>query len=192
MQNQFGRQPRQPLLGAPIMLAKGLQEPFYTLVRKFDGIEIRRYAPYVVAEVLMDCPAKKAGNQAFPILAGYIFGNNKAAKKFAMTAPVIQTPAPGGFLVQFVLPRELGLSSAPEPLDSGVALQKMPARRVAVIVFSGLWSDANYAIHLARLKDALDTAGLAWRGEPVYARYNPPYTLWFLRRNEIWLDLTKN
>jgi len=180
------------------------EEPEYQVVRELAGIEVRQYAAYTVAEVVVAGPAGEAGNQAFPILAGYIFGKNKGEKKFAMTAPVTQvatpvklemtapvtqTSAPGGFLVQFVLPKGVTASSAPEPLDARVQLRDVAPSRVAVIRYSGFWSDSNYNEHLAKLQAALRSAGLAWTGEAVYSRYNAPFTPWFMRRNEIWLHL---
>lgn len=189
------------LLPTPAM---AIEEPSYDVVRQLDGVEVRQYAPYAVAQVTVAGDAKEAGNQAFPILAGYIFGKNKGERKFEMTAPVTQTevpvklemtapvtqtPAPGGYLVQFVLPRGVTLASAPEPLDPRVRLREVPATRVAVIRYSGFWSQANYDEHLAKLQQALGAAGLHWTGEPTLSRYNPPFTPWFLRRNEIWLTL---
>ena len=81
------------------------------------------------------------------------------------------------------------LESAPEPLDPRVQLRLVPASQWAAIRYSGTWSQSNYEEHLALLKDALDKAGVATQGEPVLARYNPPFTPWFMRRNEIWLAL---
>ena len=192
------------LLAAP-MLAHAIEEPAYEVLRPLgDQIEIRRYAPYVVAEVLVSGTAEDAGNQAFRILAGYIFGKNKGEKKLEMTAPVTQaaapvklemtapvtqTPAAGGYVVQFVLPKDVTLATAPEPLDPRVMLREEPARQVAVIRYSGFWSQDNYDEHLAKLKAALQAADLSWTGEPVFSRYNPPLMPWFLRRNEIWLTL---
>jgi hypothetical protein len=95
----------------------------------------------------------------------------------------------GGVRVQFVLPKGVSLASAPEPLDARVRLREVPASPWAVIRYSGTWSQANYEVHLARLKAMLDTAGVATQGEPVLARYNAPFTPWFMRRNEIWLAL---
>jgi hypothetical protein len=186
------------------ILSHAIEEPEYTVERELGGVEIRRYSPYVVAEVLVAGTADQAGNEAFRILAGYIFGKNKGEKKFAMTAPVTQSAAPvklemtapvtqaaapGGYLVQFVLPRGVTLAAAPEPLDERVRLREVPATRLAAIRYSGFWSEANYAEHLAQLKAALGSAGIAWTGEPVFARYNAPFVPWFLRRNEIWLAL---
>ncbi|MDE2606128.1 MAG: heme-binding protein [Burkholderiales bacterium] len=184
--------------------AMAIEEPTYQVVRRLDGVEVRQYAPYVVAQVRVDGSADEAGRQAFPILAGYIFGKNKGERKLEMTAPVTQAPVPvkmamtapvtqtaanGGYIVQFVLPREVTLATAPAPLDPRVELREVPGARVAVIRYSGFWSQSNYEEHLEKLEAALRAAGLAWSGEPVLARYNPPFTPWFLRRNEVWLQL---
>jgi len=106
-----------------------------------------------------------------------------------MTAPVTQSAAPGGMRVQFVLPKGVSLATAPEPTDPRVQLREEPAITRAVIRYSGTWSQANYEEHLALLKTAVDAAGVTTQGEPVLARYNAPFTPWFLRRNEIWLAL---
>ena len=195
------------LLAMPLF-SHAIEEPDYKVIRKFDNFELRHYAPYVAAEVVLDTPAEDAGSQAFPILAGYIFGKNKGEKKFAMTAPVTQTaasaPAPvrmdmtapvtqatvaGGTRVQFVLPKGVTLATAPEPIDPRVQLREMPAATWAVIRYSGTWSQSNYREHLDELRASLDAAGVATQGEPLLARYNAPFTPWFMRRNEIWLLL---
>jgi hypothetical protein len=187
------------------MPSHATEEPEYQVVREFAGIEVRQYSAYTVAEVVVAGPAGEAGNQAFPILAGYIFGKNKGERKFAMTAPVTQTAVPvklqmtapvaqtsvpGGFLVQFVLPKGLTAATAPEPLDPRVQLREVLPSQVAVIRYSGFWSESNYSEHLTKLQAALRAADLAWTGEAVYSRYNAPFTPWFMRRNEIWLHLT--
>ncbi|QOY95108.1 heme-binding protein [Massilia sp. UMI-21] len=181
-----------------------IEEPAYTTLRSFPTFEIRRYAAYTVAEVVVPAPADDAANRAFPILAGYIFGKNKGERKLAMTAPVTQAPVPAklemtapvtqsagpdGILVQFVLPSDINMDNAPLPIDPRVRLREVAPRQVAVIRYSGFWSRANYAKHLAELQDALRAAHIAWTGEPVLARYNGPMTPWFMRRNEIWLNL---
>ena len=186
------------------MTSQAIEEPSYQVIRQLDEIELREYAPYVVAEVTVSGPAEEAGSQAFPILAGYIFGKNKDGRKYAMTAPVTQaaasvklkmtapvaqTPVPGGFRVQFVMPKEVTLANAPIPLDTRVTLREVPSSQVAVIRYSGFWSAANYEKHLATLQTRLKESAIAWDGEPVYARYNAPFTPWFMRRNEIWLPL---
>jgi len=184
------------------LFSQAIEEPDYEVVKKLAQVEFRQYAPYVVAEVVLDATAEDAGNQAFPILAGYIFGKNKGEKKFAMPAAVPQTAAPvrmdltapvtqaavaGGMRVQFVLPKGVTLATAPEPIDPRVQLREVPAGSWAVIRYSGTWSQSNYQEHLQLLRAALDKAGVATQGEPVLARYDSPFTPWFLRRNEIWL-----
>jgi hypothetical protein len=191
-------------LAAMPLFSHAIEEPDYEVIQKFDNVELRQYAPYVVAEVVLDTPAEVAGSQAFPILAGYIFGKNKGEKKFAMTAPVTQSAAParmdmtapvtqaavaGGMRVQFVLPKGVTLATAPEPIDPRVQLRVVPAGTWAVIRYTGTWSQANYLEHLVELKASLEAQGVATQGEPVLARYNAPFTPWFMRRNEIWLPL---
>jgi hypothetical protein len=184
------------------LFSHAIEEPKFEVIRQFDGVELRQYAPYVVAEVVLDATADEAGNRAFPILAGYIFGKNKGDRKMAMTAPVTQAAvpvkmemtapvtqaaAPGGMRVQFVLPTSVTLETAPEPLDPRVKLRQVPASQWAAIRYSGTWSQANFDEHLAKLRAALAAAGVATQGEPVWARYNGPLTPWFMRRNEVWL-----
>ncbi len=181
-----------------------VEEPIYRIVRKIGAVEVREYSPYVVAEVLIKGEAATAGNVAFPILAGYIFGKNKGRTKLTMTAPVTQTSqpvklamtapvtqssAPGGYMIQFVLPRGVTLATAPEPLDPRVTVREAPMQRVAAIRFSGFWTDANYNEHLNLLTSALHKANEKWSGEPIYARYDAPFIPWFMRRNEIWLSV---
>ena len=170
--------------------AHAIEQPKFTVLRTTEVFEVRKYVPYVVAEVVVAGPATEAGSQAFPILAGYIFGKNKGERKFDMTAPVTQTPAAEGFLVQFMMPGAYTLATLPEPLDARVKLREVPEQTVAVIKYSGTWSQSNYDEHLGVLKKALSQAGIATHGEPVYSRYNAPFTPWFLRTNEIWLNVT--
>lgn len=187
--------------------AAAVEEPRHEVVRTLDErVELRRYAPYVVAEVELDADASEAGNRAFPILAGYIFGKNKGERRLEMTAPVTRSAEPvklemtapvtrtgdaQGYLVQFVLPKAVTLATAPEPIDPRVELREVPARRIAAIRYSGTWSQANYDEHLARLRSALRAAKIEPAGEPTLSRYNGPMTPWFMRRNEIWLPLDR-
>lgn len=190
------------LLLATGSLAMATEELHYTVIRTGQVFEVRRYEPYLVAETVVSATPDEAGSEGFRILAGYIFGKNKGARKIQMTAPVAQVPAwismttpvaqgpvSGGYVVQFAMPREWSLETLPEPLDARVALREVPARKLAVIGYSGAWSQSRFEENLKKLQDALAEAGLAWRGEPMWARYDPPWKPWFLRRNEIWLTL---
>ena len=182
--------------------AMAIGEPGYTIVSTDDAFEVRRYEPYLVAETVVNATAEEAGNQGFRILAGYIFGQNKGARKIEMTAPVAQTPAimamtapvaqsatSDGYVVQFAMPQEWTLETLPEPTDSRVKLRAIPARTLAVISYSGTWSQSNYEENLKKLQDALAKAGLKWHGAAVWARYDPPWKPWFWRRNEILLEV---
>jgi hypothetical protein len=187
-------------LAAPAAMA--VEQPAYTVLRQYPAFEIRRYEPQVVAEVNVPGDAEEAGNAGFRILAGYIFGRNKGARKIEMTAPVTQTPqkiamtapvamaesAPGEHVVRFTMPREWRRDSLPEPEDRRISLREEPGRTWAVIRYSGLWSQKRYREHLAKLREAMAAEAVTGRGEPVWARYDPPWTPWFMRRNEVWIE----
>ena len=181
-----------------------IEEPSYTIEAKSASYEIRSYSPILVAETKIDSDFENAGNQAFRILAGYIFGANKSKTKIAMTAPVtqknisekIEMTAPvtqiksaSGFIIQFTMPQKYTLETLPVPDDSKVQLRELPARRVAVYTYSGSWSESRYAEKLQNFKSELKTNNVSTVGEPTLARYNSPFQLWFLRRNEIWLEV---
>ena len=185
--------------------AQALEQPQYSVVQKSELYEIRKYEPYIVAEVVVPGPESEAGGQAFSLLGGYIFGKNKgerklemtapvvqtpvASTKIEMTAPVVQTPTQNGFLVQFMMPTAFTLATLPEPTDAKVKLRQVDGKTVAAHQYSGGWSQSNYDEHLTILKDALTKAGIKTQGEPMYSRYNGPMTPWFLRKNEIWFNV---
>lgn len=185
-----------------------IEEPEHEVELRLESgqVEVRRYAPYVVAQVRVDGPASRADSEGFRILAGYIFGRNRGERRLEMTAPVTRAAAGAkleaavpvtrsgeaqgqGYVMQFVLPRAVTLATAPEPIDPRVELREVPGRRIAAIRYSGTWSQANHDEHLERLRAALRAARLEPAGEPTLARYDGPMTPWFLRRNEIWLPL---
>jgi len=185
-----------------------IEQPNYRVVQKLGDFEIREYAPYVVAETEVSGTRESAGNSGFRTLAGYIFGKNRGERKIAMTAPVTQaegkkiamaapvTQASRGsgedgarWLIQFMMPTQYSLETLPEPLDPAIHFRLVQPRRVAALTYSGTWSESSYLEHLAKLREAMRREGLQWRGEPVWARYDPPWTPWFLRRNEILIDL---
>ena len=194
---------------APILLAfllltcatptMAIEEPAYRVVRTIDDVEVRDYPAFTVAEIAVAGSAGQAGSEGFPVLFAYISGRNAGDRHLAMTAPVIQTATPvssvtasadgTGYLVRFVLPAGATRDTAPEPLDPRIHLRDIRAQRVAVIRYSGFWSDANYASHLERLKAVVAESGLQAVDQPLFSRYDPPFKPWFMRRNEIWLPL---
>ncbi|KAA0252112.1 heme-binding protein [Acidobacteria bacterium ACD] len=183
-----------------------VEEPKYSVVDRREAFEVRLYDPVVVAETAVDGAFGPGGNEAFRRLAGYIFGGNDGGKKIAMTAPVAQEPRPGtriamtapvgqerrddGWVVSFTMPREWTLESLPVPDDPRVKLRAVGPRRVAAVSFTGTWGVARFDESAAGLVAALEAAGLTPSGPPVYARYDPPWTPWFLRRNEVLVPLT--
>ena len=164
-----------------------LEEPEYEVLFETDEIEFRRYDPYLVAEVTVS--GKSAGNQAFRILAGYIFGDNGSDEKMRMTAPVESRDSNSEQDVYqdyaFVMEKSYSLDSLPVPNDERFRLREKPERVVAVRQFSGRWSEKNISKQEQRLLDDLQTLGVEIAGPPELARYNSPFTPWFLRRNEI-------
>ena len=156
-----------------------LEEPEFEVLYRADNIEFRRYDPYIVAEVSV--AGDSADRQAFKILAGYIFGDNDAEEKMSMTAPVETR----GDDYAFVMERRYSMDTLPQPVDSRIRLRTKEPRTVAVLKFSGRWTERNIAKHEQRLLADLEALGIDTIGEPELARYNSPFTPGFLRRNEI-------
>ncbi len=202
-------------IGAALLLAgtnvMAIEEPKYELVKSYPEFELRRYAPYLLAETEVSGDFDEVGNQAFSILAGYIFGDNRAQQKMEMTAPVNQRLAVGvgekmemtapvtqwpkegadrdSFVLSFVMPSRYTLDTLPEPLNPRVRLREEPAKLMAVRGYSGRWTESNYRENESLLLAALVKAGLTPLAAPVYARYNSPFSLWFLRRNEVMVEV---
>jgi hypothetical protein len=179
------------------------EEPKYKIESKNDLYEIRNYDSTLVAETTIDTNFEEAGNRAFRILADYIFGNNTIKTKIEMTTPVsqvkstkIEMTAPVnlsknnmGFLVQFTMPAIFTLENIPKPNDERVQIREIPKRKLAVFSYSGSWSEDRYKRKLAEFRSALEKDQIKTLGEPIFARFNSPFQLWFLRRNEIWLEV---
>jgi hypothetical protein len=183
--------------------AMATEEPRFKLLENEGSFELREYEPYVVAETRVEAGFEDAGSIAFQRLFRYISGNNVAQREIAMTAPVTQSrgekismTAPvsqvadgSAYVVAFTLPSTYTLSTAPKPLDSTVQIRAVPAQLVACWRYSGRWTSSNYLEHEALLRDRIAARGLVVRGAPVLARYNPPFTPWFMRRNEVLIPV---
>ncbi len=193
-----------------------VSEPKYKVESKTERYEIRTYPITLVAQTKLETEFEKAGNNAFVILADSIFGNNKSKTKIDMTAPVLQQSASqqpvsqqavsekiamtapvsqiknlGGYVVQFTMPEEYTIDTLPIPNDKRVELIQVPARTVAVYSYSGSWSESKYNKKLEEFKLILTQDNIKTQGEPIFARFDSPFRLWFLRRNEIWLEVTQ-
>jgi len=162
--------------------AFAIEEPVYQVEKVWEAeqIEIRAYAPRVMAVTGMD----EDSDSGFRVLAGYIFGGNAEEQKIAMTAPVQQSMA-GEKEMAFMIPAEYALEDLPEPEDQRVSFREAPAYTAAVIQFSG-WASAEKADeNWQQLRQFLIAEGIDITGEPTLNQYNPPWTLPFMRRNEI-------
>lgn len=179
-----------------------VDEPKYAVIQQDQTIEVRQYPPMIIAEVTMSGERYAAINAGFRVLADYIFGNNHAKQKIAMTAPVMQQgrkiamTAPvmqqekaGKWVIRFVMPDEYTMATIPQPNNKAVTLHQVPGKRLAVIRFSGSNSDSLMQEKLQALKAYCASHHLHVTGEPIMAFYNPPWILPFLRRNEIMLPV---
>lgn len=166
------------------MIANAIEEPAYSVVESWDesAIEIRHYEPRVLAVTEMNA----GGNSGFRVLAGYIFGGNAAEQEIAMTAPVQSTmPGVNGAQMAFVLPAEYEMAELPAPDDARVKFREEPAYDAAVIRFSGRATDTRANEHWTLLTNFLQAQQIEATGRPTLNQYNPPWTLPFMRRNEI-------
>lgn len=171
-----------------------VQEPKYRLLRKDGAFEIRAYGDLVVADTRVEGGQVEAVQHGFRRLAAYIFGGNAARRNIAMTAPVLLQPSAasspalperGAWTVRFIMPEGSDVGDLPVPRDGSVRLGRAPGGRFGVVRFSGLARPAAARDEAARLAAWLAAQKLATDGPPALAQYDPPWTLWFLRRNEI-------
>ncbi|WP_370624895.1 heme-binding protein [Polynucleobacter sp. JS-Fieb-80-E5] len=183
------------------------EEPKYTVLEKESPFEVRSYAPMLVAEVQVEGDLDSASGQGFRLIAAYIFGQNQVSEKIAMTAPVTvadQTiksakiamttpvgiePNAGKWTVSFVMPAEYTMETIPKPTNSQVQLRQIPAMKKAVISFTGFYNDQKVAEKTLELEQWIKSRNLQSAGAPNFARYNPPWTLPFMRRNEVMINL---
>lgn len=177
------------LLWGPI--AGQVERARYKTVRRERDIEIRDYTPMIVAEVELSGDRETAIRQGFRTLADYIFGNNTAMRPIAMTAPVTQQGDAEDWQVRFVMPARYTTDTLPKPIDPSVNLKHLEAKRFAAVRFSGSARDAGLRRHTERLEAFIRDNDLRPLSAPAYAFYNPPWTLPFLRRNEVLIEIAR-
>lgn len=184
--------------------AMAIEEPKYTVIATSGAFELRAYSPKIVAETLVSGSMDKASSAGFKLIANYIFGNNTSrtgenekismtapvtmepkSEKISMTAPVSMEQTSGQWRVHFIMPSQYTFDTLPKPNNPAVTLREAPTSNYAVVRFSGLTGEAKTARKTADLMAWLDSKGIAPIGKPELARYNPPWTLPFLRRNEV-------
>jgi hypothetical protein len=163
----------------------GYEIPQYEVIQAAGPIELRRYAPHIVAEVQMPGGKRRAASQGFRAVANYIFGGNASGQKVAMTAPVTQRPAPDGWTIRFMMPSRYTLKTLPVPNNASVKLHEVDPGLRLVMRFSGRAIGSTLEGRLAQLKGYAATQGLTLTGGPEYAYYDDPFTLPWRRRNEV-------
>ncbi len=193
-------------MGGPAM---ALEKRAYEVLEEEGAFSLRELAPVVVAETVVEGEFGDVGGEAFRRLAAYIGGANRARAEISMTAPVTQEPeasqqiamtapvtqermageAGAAYRITFTMPSEYTLETLPEPTDPRVTLREEPGGRYAAVRYAGFWSRGRYQEELAALEEWMGRQGLRAAGEPVWARYDPPFMPWFLRRNEIWIPV---
>jgi hypothetical protein len=166
-----------------------IEKAKYTVVEKEDDFEIRQYEPQIVAETFVVGGLEEVGDEGFRRLYGYISGDNQKKQSISMTAPVGQEQKDNRWRITFLMPAEYTLETLPVPTDSRVKLVQDPGRLMAAIRYSGTWSEAGYEENKALLEEFIEKRGLIKAGEPVWARYDPPFMPWFLRRNEVMIPI---
>jgi hypothetical protein len=181
-----------------------IEEARYTVLEKQGDFEIRRYEACVLAETTVAADFDRAGAIAFHRLYDYISGHNRRQEAIAMTAPVNQwaggeadaPAAPVGqenaeeaWVLAFTMPAHATRQTLPPPLDPTVVLREVPAQKIAAVRYSGTWSRRRYERHQARLEAFIAEKGMNIIGEAVFARYDPPFQPFFLRRNEVLIPV---
>ena len=195
------------LLGAALWgpIVSNVEHPKYALIARSGNIEIRDYAPMIAAETEVTGERRDAISKGFRLIADYIFGNNAAAQKVSMTAPVTQqgteqiamtapvTQRGEGkrWHVRFIMPSKYTMETLPKPNNPSVQLKEIPERRFAAIRFSGMGGKESLEYYTKELDDFLSAKDLRPLSPPIYAFYNPPWTLPFLRRNEVMIEVSK-
>ena len=167
------------------------EELGYRVLQRYPDFEVREYPAHSLIECELSGEFSAVGNQAFGTLLGYISGANRANRRIAMTAPVLQRELPGGrHAVSFVLPAAL-TGQAPDPLHPALRSVTVGAECMAVRRFSGGWTRARAASQEASLRLSLERVGLEAAGPARFARFDPPWKPGFLRRNEVLIPLRK-
>jgi len=188
------------LAGCSVFGIRTADEPKYQVLSDYGHIQVRHYSAMVVAQTEVTADYKNSSSQGFQRLAGYIFVGNKKQQKIAMTseqeaenmamtAPVIQQKSGSVWLMAFVLPSNYSVATAPVPLDPAVLIKEIPGKKVAVIRYSGSLSEQGIEEKSEKLKNWLTQQGYKAISPSRSAAYDPPWTLPFLRRNEIHIDI---
>ncbi|MEJ2530999.1 MAG: heme-binding protein [Halioglobus sp.] len=168
-------------------MAADIEEPAYRLIETIGPVELRRYEPTIQAQTVLG--SSNETSSGFRRLAAFIFGENDESAKIAMTAPVTETLTERQPVMAFTMPASYSMQDLPRPNDRRIALREVPARTLAVIRFSGWATGSRVANKREELLATLAAHGIQPTGELALNQYNPPWTLPFLRRNEVVVEV---
>jgi len=170
-----------------------IEEPKYTVIEKYEAFEIRKYESFLVAQTEVSGAFDERGGKAFRILIKYISGENQKQNNIKMTAPVIEESKndSNSAVISFIMPENFTLDSLPTPIDNRIILKENSAKNIAVLEYNGGWGEEKYKENEAILLKALQDANIKTIGKPNFARYNSPFALWFMRRNEIMIEVQR-
>jgi SOUL heme-binding protein len=169
-----------------------VETPNYHVISKYKNMEIRQYPIMIRASILQKGTRQEAISLGFSKLAGYIFGQNVAHQKIKMTTPVLQETLKDGWKIQFIMPAYLMMDELPRPLEQDIQLQESDEQRMAVIRFSGRIKESRLQYFASHLQQYLQTQGCKTQSSAIYAFYNPPWTMPFMRRNEVWFSVAND
>ncbi len=192
------------LLAGPVM--SNVEKPDYKVIQTERNIEIRQYEPMIIAEVEVDGKREDAIREGFRLIADYIFGNNtvqrdiamtapvqqQESQKIAMTAPVQQQSTGRSWQISFVMPSKYSMETLPEPKNDRVRLKGIMTKKFVVIKFSGTNSNENVTEHENQLMNYIEANQIKIIDSPKYAFYNAPWTLPFMRRNEVMIEINQH
>jgi effector-binding domain-containing protein len=182
----------------------GIEKAKYTVIEKEGKFEIRQYPSHIIAETIVEDSFDNAGNTAFRRLFDYISGQNRnkesiamtapvsqvgGSEKIAMTAPVNQQKSEDMWAVSFIMPSKYTVETLPQPLDPNITLREIPPCKMAALRYSGTWSRKRYEAKKSLLEQFISNKKLQIISEAIFARYDPPFQLWFLRRNEVLIPV---
>ena len=188
--------------GCSLFGIRTAETPPAQVVLSDGAFEIRNYETHLIASTTVETNDREPQRTAFMRLAGYIFGGNQKkqkiamtapvveSEKIAMTAPVVQSKSDRGYVMSFSMPAKYKLEDLPIPNDKRIQFEQAPAKTFAVLKYSGSATEESARAKTEELKNWLKTVkGFKAIGSPVFAGYDPPWTISFFRRNEVMIEV---
>lgn len=162
------------------------ESPEYRVVSSEGSYEVRDYPALTLVSTAMQ---KRGTDGSFMRLFRFISGSNVRGEKISMTTPVLMTGADPG-VMSFIVPKDVAAKGVPAPSNAEISLNAVPPARYAVYRFSGSANPTQSRDAARKLLDWISSRHLETEGTPLFAYYNPPWTPWFMRRNEVLVKLS--